>query len=136
MNYNTYKLTENDNGFYFYFISPFSESNIECTLESVEHYISNEETDMNKYLHTIDFDNVKIEKSNISPIDVLNKVFQPDDKNMLNSNSFVSHIPPPKEKKKRETKPKEPKKEPKPRSKKSSQKKIDISTENTTVVMN
>ena len=81
---------------------------------------------------------LKFKKANISTIDVLNKAFQPDEKNMLISTAFVSHIPPPKEKKKRETKPKEPKepkKEPKPRSKKSSQK-VDISTENTTVVMN
>ena len=140
MNYNTYKLTENDHSYYFYFISNFSESNIEYALESVEHYISNEVTDMNKYLHTIDFDNVKIEKSNISPIDVLNKVFQPDEKNMLISTAFVNHIPPPKpkreSKKKVEKEPKDKKEpKPKPRSKKSSQK-VDISTENTTVVMN
>ena len=62
MNYSAFKLQENDHGYFFYFISPFSEQNIECVSESIEHYISNEPTDMNKYLHTVDFDAVKIDK--------------------------------------------------------------------------
>ena len=119
MNYNVFKLSESENNYYFYFISPFSESNIECVSESIEHYISNEQTLMNQYLHIIDFDNVKIEKVNMNPIDVINKNFPADDKNMLISDSYKAFIPPPKEpKKKREAKPKEPKKEPKPRGKK------------------
>ena len=109
MNYQTFKLTENTNGYYFFFISPFSEQNNELALESIEHYISNESTQMNQYLHNINFDEVKIEKINMNPIDVINKSFAPDDKNMLVSNSFVALIPLPKEKKKREVKPKEPK---------------------------
>ena len=54
MNYNVFKLSESENNYYFYFISPFSESNIECVSESIEHYISNEQTLMNQYLHIID----------------------------------------------------------------------------------
>ena len=120
MNYNVFKLSESENNYYFYFISPFSEQNNELALESIEHYISNESTQMNQYLHNINFDEVKIEKINMNPIDVINKSFAPDDKNMLVSNSFVALIPLPKEKKKREVKPKEPKekKDPKPRGKK------------------
>ena len=137
MNYNVFRLTENTNGFYFYFLSLFSETNIDSAMESIEHYISNESTPMNQYLNIIDFDAVKIEKVNISPIDVINKSFSNDEKNMLISDSWKSLIPPPKEpKKKREAKPK-PEKEPKqakPRGKKAPH--VNISTEPTTVQMN
>ena len=120
MNYNVFKLSESENNYYFYFISPFSEQNNELALESIEHYISNESTQMNQYLHNINFDEVKIEKVNMNPIDVINKNFPADDKNMLISDSYKAFIPLPKEKKKREVKPKEPKekKDPKPRGKK------------------
>ena len=120
MNYNVFKLSESENNYYFYFISPFSEQNNELALESIEHYISNEQTLMNQFLHNINFDEVKIEKVNMNPIDVINKNFPADDKNMLISDSYKAFIPLPKEKKKREVKPKEPKekKEPKPRGKK------------------
>ena len=137
MNYNVFRLTENTNGFYFYFLSLFSETNIDSAMESIEHYISNESTPMNQYLNIIDFDAVKIEKVNISPIDVINKSFSNDEKNMLISDSWKSLIPPPKEpKKKREAKPKPEKeaKQAKPRAKKSNQ--VNISTEPTVVQMN
>ena len=68
----------------------------------------------------------------MNPVDVINKTYQPDDKNMLVSSSFVPLIPPPK--KKREAKPKADKPAPKPRSKKSTQK-VEISTEPVTVTM-
>ena len=58
MNYNVFRLTENTNGYYFLFLSPFTAENIDSAMESIEHYISNEHTDMNKYLMSIDFDNV------------------------------------------------------------------------------
>ena len=93
---------------------------------------------MNKFLIHCDFDNVKIEKVNISPIDVLNIAFQPDDKNMLISNSFISLIPMPKPKplrKKAETTDKPPKKEAKPKPKKQAQKAVTIDTANTTLQM-
>ena len=138
MNYNVYRLTENDHGYYFYFLSSFSDSNMDCVAESIEHYISNESSPMNQYLNIIDFDEVKIEKiNNISPIDVINKSFSNDEKNMLISDSWKSLIPPPKPKrepkKKAEKEPKEPK-QAKPRAKKSNQ--VNISTEPTTVQMN
>ena len=136
MNYNVFRLTDT-NGFYFYFLSLFSETNIDSAMESIEHYISNESTPMNQYLNIIDFDAVKIEKVNNSPIDVINKSFSNDEKNMLISDSWKSLIPPPKPKrepkKKAEKEPKEPK-QAKPRAKKSNQ--VNISTEPTTVQMN
>ena len=137
MNYNVYRLTENDHGYYFYFLSSFSESNMDCVAESIEHYISNEHTDMNKYLMSIDFDNVKIEYAmNTTVMSIVNGIFQPDDKNMLISDSYKAFIPQPKEKKKREAKPKPEKeaKQAKPRAKKSNQ--VNISTEPTVVQMN
>ena len=135
MNYNVYRLTENDHGYYFYFLSSFSESNMDCVAESIEHYISNESTPMNQYLNIIDFDAVKIEKVNISPIDVINKSFSNDEKNMLISDSWKSLIPPPKPKRepKKKADPKEPK-QAKPRGKKAPH--VNISTEPTTVQMN
>ena len=80
MNYNVYKFQELENGFYFYFLSLFSEKHVECASEQIEHYISNEPTQMNQYLNSIDFDTVKIEKVSINPIDVLSNNFPPDDK--------------------------------------------------------
>ena len=145
MNYNTYRFQESEHGYFFYFISPFDGQDLDLVSESIEHYISNVPTDMNKYLDTCNFDAVKIEKVNISPIDVINKTFQPDDKNMLTSNSFISLIPPPKQPRtkkepKGEAKPKpakEPKekKEAKPRAKKSTQK-VDINTDGAVLNMN
>ena len=137
MNYNVYRLTENDHGYYFYFLSSFSESNMDCVAESIEHYISNESTPMNQYLNIIDFDAVKIEKVNISPIDVINRNLPQDSKCMNISQDFATLIPPPKEKKKREAKPKPEKeaKQPKQRgAKKSNQ--VNILTEPTVVQMN
>ena len=140
MNYSVYKFTESEHSFYFYFISHFDGEDIEVVSESIEHYISNVPTEMNKFLIHCDFDNVKIEKVNISPIDVLYKAFQPDDKNMLISNSFISLIPMPKPKpsrKKAETTDKPPKKEAKPRAlKKQVQKAVTIDSANTTLQMN
>ena len=141
MNYSVFKLTEQDNNYYFYFLSPFDGTDLELVAESIEHYISNESSQMNQYLMTVpDFDNVKVEKVDIPAITVLNKTFQPDDKNMLISNSFVPLLPPPKEKKKREAKPKSDKpvkepKAPKARGKKSIQS-VNISTEPAVVNLN
>ena len=137
MNYNVFRLTENTNGYYFLFLSPFTAENIDSAMESIEHYISNEHTDMNKYLMSIDFDNVKIEYAmNTTVMSIVNGIFQHDDKNMLISDTYKSFIPQPKEKKKREVKPKPEKeaKQAKPRAKKSNQ--VNISTEPTTVQMN
>ena len=139
MNYNVYRLTENDHGYYFYFLSSFSESNMDCVAESIEHYISNESSPMNQYLNIIDFDAVKIEKVNISPIDGINKTFSNDEKNMLISDSNKALIPPPKlkrePKKKAEKEPKEPK-QAKPRGGAKKVPHVNISTEPTVVQMN
>ena len=137
MNYSVYKFTESENSHYFYFISYFNGEDMDLVSESIEHYISNVPTEINKFLIHCDFDNVKIEKVNISPTDVLNKSFQPDDKNMLISNSFISLIPIPKPKpsRKKAEKTDKPKKEAKPRPKKQAQKAVTIDTVNTTLQM-
>ena len=73
---------------------------------------------------------------NTTVMSIVNGIFQPDDKNMLISDSYKALIPPPKEKKKREAKPK-PEKEPKQakqRGKKAPH--VNISTEPTVVQMN
>ena len=141
MNYHTYKFIDLENGYYFFFISPFRGDNIDLVSESIEHYISNELTPMNQYLNNIDFSTVKVEKVQMNPIDVINKSFQPDEKNMLISSSFVSLIPPPpppkvkKAPKPNADKPVKEKKEPKQRAKKGTQN-VQISTEPVIVDMN
>ena len=142
MNYSVYRFQESEHGYYFYFIGPFDGQDIDFVSEQIEHYIGNVQTDMNKYLINCNFDAVKIEKANISPVDVINKTFQPDDKNMLISNSYISLIPPPPEpKKKRESKPKadkpiKEKKEAKPRSAKKQPQKVNIDTAGAVLNMN
>ena len=146
MNYSVYKFTESEHGYFFYFLSLFDGQDPDLVSEQIEHYISNVPTDMNKYLDTCNFDAVKIEKSNISPIDVINKTFQPDDKNILISNSYISLIPPPKQPRtkkepKGEAKPKltkEPKekKEAKPRSSKKQAQKVDINIDGAVLNIN
>ncbi len=137
MNYYGFKFTENTNGYYFYFISNFY--NDELAQESIEHYIANVPTEMNKYLETVNFDDVKVERVLSSAIDIINNHFPHDDKNMLVSDSYKALIPPPKAKRepKKKAEPKEPKekKPAKPRGKKSAPQKVIISTENTTVNM-
>ena len=67
--------------------------------ESIEHYIANVPSEMNKYLDSIDFDNVKVERViGVSAMDIINRSFSQDDKNMLVSDSFKALIPPPKPK--------------------------------------
>ena len=141
MNFHVFKFSEAENGHYFFLISPFNGDNIDLMSESIEHYISNELTPMNQYLNNIDFSTVKVEKVQMNPIDVINKSFQPDEKNMLISSSFVSLIPPPpppkvkKAPKSKADKPVKEKKEPKQRAKKGTQN-VQISTEPVIVDMN
>ena len=135
MNFHSYKVTENDHGFYFFTISPFEDP--EVVMETVEHFVSNSpQIQMCQYLIHCDFDNMKIEKANISCIDIINKNIPNDSKCMNVSSDYVSLIPPPKEKKKREAKPKADKPPPKPRGKKAANTKISISTEPQTINMN
>ena len=132
MNFHVFKFQELENGFYFFFISLFNGENIDLVSESIEHYISNEPTQMNQYLNSIDFDTVKIDTAQINPIDVINNNFPPDEKNMLISTSYISLIPPPKVKrvpKPKADKPAKEKKEPKQRGAKKSTQNVTISTE-------
>ena len=110
MNYCAYKFTDPNTAYYFYFISPFTGTDdIDLVAESIEHYISNVPSQMNQFLDTVNFDQVKIEPAqSITPLNVLNGTFPADDKCMNISTSFVSLIPPPKQPKaKRETKAKQ-----------------------------
>ena len=87
---------------------------------------------MNQYLHSIDFDNVKVEIVHINPIDVINHNFPPDEKNMLISSSYISLIPPPKAKrtpKPKADKPPKEKKEHKAKKGAKTVQKVQISTE-------
>ena len=132
MNFHTFKITESQNAFYVYFVSLFDDSDL--TMETFEHFVANsEQIPMCQYLITCDFDEMKVEKVNVNPIDVINKNLPQDSKCMNICNDFVSHIPPPKPK--RTPKPKADKPAPKPKGKKSTQK-VDISTEPVTVAMN
>ena len=142
MNFSTYKFTEGNNNYYFYAISHID--NLDIVSEQVEHTIANElEKPMNQYLITVAFDKVTIEKSSISTLDVINRKFQQDSKCMNISTDYVSLIPPPKQPKVKQSKPKaekpikEPKqsKVPKPRGKQSVQR-DNVTTEPTTLIMN
>ena len=132
MNFHVFKFQELENGFYFYFISLFNGENIDIVSESIEHYISNEHTQMNQYLNSIDFDTVKIDKVQINPTDVINKTLPTDEKCMNISDSYISLIPPPKVKrvpKPKADKPAKEKKEPKQRGAKKSTQNVSISTD-------
>jgi len=126
MQYSSFKFQENDNGYFLYFVSPFPVDAIDLVSESLEHYIANIPTEINQYLVNINFDNVQIVPSTISPVDIINKNFPNEDKNMCLTDSWKALIPAPKPK--RETKKKtdtadvKEKKTPKPRAKKSNTK--------------
>ena len=108
-----YKIQENVNGFYSYFVS--HTPNVDLASEYIEHTSAYEPDDILNYFNAIGWDNIAISKeNNIKAVDVLNKAFQNDSKNMLISEEYKKFTPQPKEKKKREVKPKEPK-EPKPK---------------------
>ena len=72
MNFHTFKITESQNAFYVYFVSLFDDSDL--TMETFEHFVANsEQIPMCQYLITCDFDEMKVEKVNVNPIDVINK---------------------------------------------------------------
>ncbi len=110
-------------------LCPFPVDAIDLVAESLEHYIANISTEINQYLVNINFDNVQIEPSTLSPVDIINKNFPNEDKNMCLTDSWKALIPVPKpkreSKKKADTtddKPVKEKKPPKPRAKKSNTK--------------
>ena len=135
MNYYTTKITESENGYYVYFVSLFDDE--ELTMETFEHFVANTpQNPISQYLVTCDFDNMKVEKVAINPVDVINKTLPQDSKCMNVSNDFVSHIPLPKAKREPKKKADKPAKEPKPVKPKGKQSKVQISTEPVTVNMN
>ena len=122
MNYHVYKLTESTNQYFCYFIIPYDGNDQEILLDFVDLYLSCAPEKITQYISSLDPDTMKIEKvTDVTPLNVINKCFQPCDKNMFTSDSFVALIPPPKQK--RVAKPKADKKsDPKPKGKKSTQK--------------
>jgi len=116
--FHVFKLIESINNYYIYLISHVEDP--ELFLEEVEHSVANAlDKPYNQYLSTCDWDSITIEKASVNPVDVIHNHLPQDDKCINVSNSYISLIPPPKEKKKREPKPKaEPKKPAKPRGKK------------------
>ena len=107
MNYYVFKITEKDNGYFFYFLSALNDTVL--ALEQAEFVIANDEkSQMCQYLMTVNFDEVTVEATpDVTYMDVINKKIPADDKNMLVSTSYISLIPPPKPAKaKREAKPK------------------------------
>ena len=117
MQFQTYKISEQDNGYFLYTISSLSDP--ELVLETMEFSIANEpQKQMNQYLMTSDFDKVICEQVSISPIDVINNTLPQDDKCINVSSSYISLIPPPKIASKRVPKPKAETKKAKPKGKK------------------
>ena len=61
MNYSVYKITENENGFYFFIVSPFENANL--AMETAEFYVSNSpQIPMCQYLMICDWDNMNVGK--------------------------------------------------------------------------
>ena len=139
MNFQTFKISETTNNFYFYFISHVDDP--ELVLDIVDVCLDEKDKPMNQYIMSIDPDTIKCEKVSVSPCDVINRNLPQDSKCMNISNDYCALIPPPKEsRKKKEAKPKVEKtpKEPKqakPRAKKV-QKGVIIDTVGTTITMN
>ena len=88
MNFQTYKIFQNVNGFYHYTISNIDD--IELVRDIAENWGAiDPDNAINQYLTiVIGWDNIDCEKSTISPIDVINKNFSADNKNMVVSDEF------------------------------------------------
>ena len=97
MNFYSYKITESENNFYVYVVSLFDDPNY--TMETFEHYVANSpQIPLCQYFNTCDFDEMKIEKVAINPVDILNKNLPADNHCANISQDFIALIPPPKEK--------------------------------------
>lgn len=130
MNFQVFKIFEKVNNYYYYIISHIA--NEDLNLDIAESWASEEqENPINTYLSVIGFDNVDIQKcSDISPIQVINRSFPSDTKNMNVSDEFKTVLQEALKKLQEAKKPRakkakdpneapKPKKEPKPRAKKS-----------------
>ena len=143
MNFQTYKIFEIVNGFYYYMVSHIDDLDLNLTI--AENWGATDELNpINQYINVVPgWDAVQIEKSSITPIDVISKNIPQDIKCMNISDEYVKLtqeamqklVKPKKEKviKEKVVKDPKPKKEPKPKAKKSD---IKIDLKETTLNMN
>ena len=82
MNFYVFKISENINNFYYYYISHIED--IEFNIHVVESYAADfSDIPINHYMNlVVGWNNVKLEKVDISSIDVINKTYPSDNKNM------------------------------------------------------
>ena len=98
MNFYVFKISENINNFYYYYISHIED--IEFNIQVVESYAADfSDIPINQYMNlVVGWNNVKLEKvdtrgtsaasDNITPIDVINKTYSSDSKNMSVSDDY------------------------------------------------
>ena len=87
-----YNFFETLYNYYFYVISHVDDKNI--VLMQFEHTSANKSNEpLYKYLNSIGWDDIDIEKSDIKAVDVINSSFVSDDKCMNISNTNTSLIP-------------------------------------------
>ena len=89
MNFYMFKISENLNNFYYYYISHIED--IEFNIQVVESYAADfSDIPINQYMNlVVGWNNVKLEKvDNITPIDVINKTYSSDSKNMSVSDDY------------------------------------------------
>ena len=89
MNFYVFKISENINNFYYYCISHIED--IEFNIQVVESYAADfSDIPIIQYMNlVIAWNNVKLEKvDNITPIDVINKTYPSDSKNMSVSDDY------------------------------------------------
>lgn len=89
MNFYVFKISENINNFYYYYISHIED--IEFNIQVVESYAADfSDIPINQYMNlVVGWNNVKLEKvDNIMPIDVINKTYSSDSKNMSVSDDY------------------------------------------------
>ena len=93
MNFYVFKISENINNFYYYYISHIED--IEFNIQVVESYAADfSHIPVNQYMNLIvGWNNVKLEKvDNITPIDVINKTYPSDSKNMSVSDDYKKMV--------------------------------------------
>ena len=93
MNFYVFNISENIDNFYYYYISHIED--IEFNIQVVESYAADfSDIPINQQMHlVVDWNNVKIEKvDNITPIDVINKTYSNDSKNMSVSDDYKKWV--------------------------------------------
>ena len=79
MNFYVFKISENINNFYYYYISHIED--MEFNIQVVESYAADfSDIPINQYMNlVVGWNNVKLEKvDSITPIDVINKTYSSD----------------------------------------------------------